>query len=449
MLPADDNGERRLQTNTYQSIGGLVRLVQTSVCTLYGCNPEDEQITQYSYWGKTKLPSSVTKTNGAGTLSQTVNYFYNIAGQLIREDGPLSGTGDATYYRYDDAGRKTWEIGPVNQAGYRVAKRYTYRAQDNQVKKVETGIASSTDISSMVVKQTKIISFNSNGLPIKTQVSAAGVVSAVTQTNYDSRNRELCTVTRMNSARFGALPSSACSLGLAGEYGDDRIVRKYHDTMSRLTKQISGYGTSAQGIDVEITYTDNGLVATRADGNGNTTSYTYDGMDRLRRTTFPDSSYEQYSYDASGNRTSWRKRDGKIFYDHYDAVNLKTYTDVPSEADIYYNYDGFGRQVQASRSGNTVNSSYDGLGRLKTSTTDGRTLTYAYDVANRRTRLTHPDGYYLTYSYDYSGALTSLKENGQVELAGYTYDNQGRMQRLDRGNGVDSTMAYDAPGQQL
>ncbi|MEX1221394.1 MAG: RHS repeat-associated core domain-containing protein [Idiomarina sp.] len=447
LLPPDSNGGQRLQTNTYQSISGVIRLVKTSVCGPSECGTEHEQITQYSYWGKTKLPTIVTKTNGVGTLSQMISYNYDSAGRVIKENGPLSGSGDATYYRYDTAGRKTWEIGPLNQAGYRVAKRYTYRAQDNQVKKIETGTVTSVSSTSLAVKTTKTVSFTTQGLPVKTQLSAAGTVEAVTQTTYDSRNRETCTATRMNPSQFGSLPSSACSLDTTGSFGQDRIVRKYYDALSRLTKQISGYATSAAGIDVEISYTDNGQMATRADGNGNITRYSYNGRDRLRRTTFPDNSYEQNSYDANGNRTSWRKRDGKVFTDYYDAVNLKTHTAVPSESNIYYSYDGLGRQTQVSRSGSaTVSSSYDGLGRLKTSTTAGRTLTYAYDNADRRTRLTYPDGYYVTYSYDSSGALTSLKENGQNELAGYTYDSLGRMQRLDRGNGVDSTMAYDAPG---
>ncbi|MBV9508927.1 MAG: RHS repeat protein, partial [Caulobacteraceae bacterium] len=36
------------------------------------------------------------------------------------------------------------------------------------------------------------------------------------------------------------------------------------------------------------------------DANGHTTSYTYDGFDRLSKATCPDASTESYAYDYDG-----------------------------------------------------------------------------------------------------------------------------------------------------
>jgi len=57
------------------------------------------------------------------------------------------------------------------------------------------------------------------------------------------------------------------------------------------------------------------------DGNGNKAGFAYDGYDRQSYWYFPDKTsvgsvsttdYEQYGYDAVGNRTSLRRRDGRV-----------------------------------------------------------------------------------------------------------------------------------------
>jgi YD repeat-containing protein len=64
----------------------------------------------------------------------------------------------------------------------------------------------------------------------------------------------------------------------------------------------------------------------------------YDAFDRLRRWILSSrtatgaadpNDYEEYLYDASGNRTSLRKRDGSILSYQYDALNRMTAKIVP------------------------------------------------------------------------------------------------------------------------
>lgn len=91
-------------------------------------------------------------------------------------------------------------------------------------------------------------------------------------------------------------------------------------------------------------------------------SMTYDGFDRQTRWTFPSKTtpgqvnaadYEAYGYDAVGNRTSFRKRDGSTLtytYDNLDRVTVKT---VPSRVglpathsrSVYSGYDVRGLQT--------------------------------------------------------------------------------------------------------
>jgi YD repeat-containing protein len=82
----------------------------------------------------------------------------------------------------------------------------------------------------------------------------------------------------------------------------------------------------------------------------------FDGHDRLARWVFPSTTraaafndaipaaalasagalnegdYEAYGYDAAGNRTSLRKRDGSVLSYAYDALNRMTVKTVPERA---------------------------------------------------------------------------------------------------------------------
>jgi len=444
--PADDSGKRRLTTNTYSTIGGISRLTKTSVCSTGDCGTEREAITQYTYWGLTGLPKTVTQTNGAGTLSAVTTYTYDAAGNLTVEDGPLPGTADAKYYRYDAAGRRTWEIGALNQQNKRVAKRFTYRDADDQVTHIETGTLTSPSDSHLIVSTTETRDYDNYGLLVSTQLASTLETKQLSQIDYDARNRPVCKVTRMNPLEFSSPPSSACSLDAEGDFGEDRIVKTDLDVLSRPIKITEGYGTLVEGVDQEISYTANGKVETRKDGNGNTTTYTYDGFDRLEKIRFPDWSYEQFSFDANDNRKTFRKRDGRTLSYTYDKLNRLSYTSVPYESNIDHNYDGLGNLSSITQGSRSLTYTYDGLQRQKTAQSGSHTLTYAYDLAGRRTKLTYPDGFYLTYAYDNAGGLTSIKENNLLTLVNYTYDTLGKVSALSRANNKTTYLGYDGIG---
>ena len=90
------------------------------------------------------------------------------------------------------------------------------------------------------------------------------------------------------------------------------------------------------------------------------------------------SDYEQYGYDANGNRTSLRKRDASTLTYSYDALNRMSVKVVPSRSgltaaqvrDVYYDYDLRGLMLKArfdSLSGDGVTSTYNGFGELTSS----------------------------------------------------------------------------------
>ena len=84
----------------------------------------------------------------------------------------------------------------------------------------------------------------------------------------------------MNSAEFGSLPSSACTLDTEGSHGKDRIVKTIYDAAGQVTQTKTALGATEEANEVTTTYTSNGQVATVTDGEGNKTTYEYDGHDR-------------------------------------------------------------------------------------------------------------------------------------------------------------------------
>ena len=246
---------------------------------------------------------------------------------------------------------------------------------------------------------------------------AAGAIRSFTQLSYDIMGRLDCTAVRMNPAQFGALAdSAACTLGVAGSDGPDRITKNLYDAAGQRLQLRVGLQTEAEAAEATWAYNLDGQVTAVTDGNGNRAELRYDGQGRQDRWTFPSAGgpagtvnagdYEQYGYDAAGNRTSLRKRDGSTLTYSYDNLNRMTVKVVPERTgltaaqtrDVYYGYDLRGLQTYArfdSASGPGIVNSYDGFGRLVATTadTDGtaRTLAYQYDADGGRTRITHPD----------------------------------------------------------
>ncbi len=475
--PADRHGKRRKTINEYESVGGVYRLKKERICSVLTsganetCGTATEQMTEYTYWGNTFLPATVKKTNGTGSLAAITTNSYDNAGRLLSSDGPLAGTGDAAYNRYDPVGRKTWEIGPQGASGStRPATLTTYRDADDQLLKVESGTVSSPTGTVLTAPiQTVDHSYNSKRLRTKSVVKGGSTQYAVTQYSYDARNQMECTAKRMNPAQFGSLPASACTLGTEGTMGPDRITKNTYDVLGRPIKTVGGYGVmngGAGNIEIELGYTANGQVSWRKDGNGNKTGYVYDSHDRNNYIYYPHKTSvgnyntadrDYFTYDTRGNVLWHYRRDNRRTYSDYDNAGRlwrKRYYDPAigwlSGEYIYYGYDGLGRATyerKVSDSGQGLTHTYDALSRLAstTDTTNGgsRTLSYQYDIAGRRTRVTHPDGVYFTYDFSPAGQVTAVKEYTSTNLVTYTYDGLGRATALNRANGKNTTLSYD------
>lgn len=356
---------------------------------------------------------------------------------------------------------------PSGQSNF-PATRYTYDSY-GRLQKVETGYLASCPTSSspsnwtgFQVGKTATYSYDANGHKALEQVTgfynySPGLTTNITQYSYDSYDRLACTAVRMNPS--ASLPASACTLSSQGSDGPDRITRNSYDSWSRLTQVQKALGTASQENYATYTYTADGLQQYITDADGNKSELTYDGFDRLAYWYFPSktsagsvdtSDYEAYGYDANGNRTSLRKRDGETITYQYDVLNRMSMKVVPTASeDVYYGYDLRGLMLYAlfgSTSGAGITNTYDGFGRLTstTSTMGGisRAVSEGHDNDGDRISVTFPDGNYFDYDYDGLDRLSDVRENGSTNVVSEGYSPYGMLSSETRG-GVTSSYGYE------
>jgi len=373
--------------------------------------------------------------------------------------------------RYDAMRRVVGTISPdPDGAGplHYPAVRNTYD-NDGRLIKVETGelstwqpetVVPSAWGSAFTVLRTLDTTYDGMDRKLTEKLSGTSVAHKLTQYSYDVVGRLQCTAVRMNTAAFGSLPSSACSLGTQGGDGPDRITKNSYDPVGQLTLVQEAVGTSVQRNQVTYTYTPDGKHQTVTDANGNKAQFEYDGLDRLQKWDFPSKTtpgvvntadYEQYGYDPNDNRTSLRKRDGTTISYTYDALNRMTLKSFPTGSlsnNVAYTYDFRNLMLSAIYpvSGAGISFTYDNAGRQLSSTntmTTSRTIQYQWDADGNRTRRTDPDGTYFDTHYDGLDRATVTRENAVTSLFTFSYDQLGRRAGITRANGTTTSYAYD------
>jgi len=377
-----------------------------------------------------------------------------------------------TGYRYSAGGLLTGVISPDPDGAGPLAfaaVRNTYSTA-GELEVVEVGellawqpeTVNPASWSSFTVFQIQRLGYDSMGRKVWERSESDGIKHELTQYGYDNMGRVECVAVRMNPTLSGSMPS-ACSQWLPnGTDGPDRITKTSYDSRGLPLQIVRAYGLALQQAYATYTYDANGMPETVTDANGNKSTMEYDGHDRVYRLYFPSptspgtsssTDYEQYLYDANGNKTSFRNRGGQTIGFTYDALNRMTFKNMPggSGSDVFSDYELRGLQLYArygSASGNGVTNTYDGFGRLSTSTINqtgpSRTVGYQYDSNGNKTRITHPDGNYFTYSFDGLDRIYQLKQNGSALLATAVYDSTGRRLQLRRGSNVTTTTySYD------
>ena len=119
--------------------------------------------------------------------------------------------------------------------------------------------------------------------------------------------------------------------------------------------------------------------------------------------------------DRNGNTTSLS----------YDSLNRLTTVTDPVSRHLYFSY-GSGTSLVS-----TVTSDF------------GTSLSYSYDVAGRLTQVTEPDSTTISFDYNGSNLITSVLDSNGHTLESHTYDSVGRGLTSSQAGGVNAvSIAY-------
>ncbi|EIC30148.1 RHS repeat-associated core domain-containing protein [Methylomicrobium album] len=437
--PADAGGVSPVTTYAYTGYtpsGFPTFYLPTAVTEKITAAASTTRTTAYNTANK-YVPQTVIADAGTGKLNLTTTYTYDAVGNLTQVNGPRTDVTDTVTTVYDKARRPTQithALGKLTQQAYDADGRLIRTAAQLGTQWLVT--CNTYTPGGKVLK-----AWGPGQTTAGTVCPAAAAPVPVTDYAYDDLDRL--------STRTENLPAAD---------GGNRITQTVYnadDSVQRVNKAV---GTGLAQSEATYTYSDNGLLRTVQDAKNNLTTYQYDGHDRQLKTFYPDKTtagvssagdYEQAAYDANGNVTSLRQRNGQSITQAYDNLNRLVSRTYPVAADnIGFSYDLLGRRTAANQSGYAISYSYDNAGRLTSTTAGGKTLNYQYDPAGNRTRLTWPEAaaFYVTTTYDALNRPTALLENGSVSLAGYAYDDLSRRTTVTLGNGTTTTYGYDAQG---
>jgi YD repeat-containing protein len=315
---------------------------------------------------------------------------------------------------------------------------------------------------------------HSSGAVINLAYDATGRVSTLTDHRqrrttfeYDGAKGTLAASTDSNGGRttysYRLDDGGAASLALTPVQRPNAIRSEFaYDTKGRLASHSLANGAQ----QVEHSYDSKGAVQA-TDGLGNTTSYKYDHLGIIARSTAPDGSSvtqifddrlnlvaeenesgnrRAYEYDSQGNLVKTIGRMGEVRELDYDRNHrLTSVTDATGRMK-QVDYDAKGNLVSVTEpDGSTRHYERDGQGNIAAFTNArGQRIEMTYDDEGRVLSKTDPDGTRATFQYDARGRL--LSTNSPDGTTTYEYDNGDRPSKVTYPGGESISYAYDAQG---
>lgn len=215
-------------------------------------------------------------------------------------------------------------------------------------------------------------------------------------------------------------------------------------TLDLRLGQLVQHGTPELPVDEVLGFGPDGFPL------GRTTRYTYDGLNRVVRTNYPDGSHTSTIYDAAGRVTGETDANGNTTTYEYDAAGRRTSRTDQNGRTTQYEYDALGRLTRVTDTLDGVTTyTYDEAGNKLTQTdAEGRTTKWTYDSQGRVLSRTLPVGQTESFTYDAAGnRLSHTDFNGQT--TSYGYDLNQRLTQVTYGDGTTERYTYDAVGNRL
>ena len=298
---------------TYDSAGRLIKEQETY--------DGGSSATAYIYDALGRLATD-TYYSGDGSYSRRSSYTYDASGNKLSETYSYNdGSSFTTYYTYDDAGRPLTE--GYDGDGYMYKYEYSYDADGNML---SSSYQTESDLYSYAYKTEYTYDADGNTLS-ETYSSSDGEMSTTLNT-FDADGNMLSS-DYMSSGGYGSL--------IEYEYGAGGLLIRESYSSSNGSGEVYRY-------DTEFEYDANGLMLLsrfRSDSSVSDTVYTYydNGEMRSRVTEYGDGSISYAEYDADGQPLEFGYVDGDYSETtaySYDALgNMLSYHSVMYGQEYY------------------------------------------------------------------------------------------------------------------
>ena len=453
-------------TSAYDGDGRVVSVTQPSY-TPPGSSSAITATTKYAYDEDGNL-TSATDPEG-----NTTSYAYDALGDLVSQTDPQL-TGQSApgvwNYTYDADGE---QLSGTSPAGAETQETYDYFgdvATATQDIRTSSGTQANTTSYTYDYRGDPLTVTTPDGVVTTNTydhlgelTSTANVYGNATSYDYDY----LGDVTHVNNpdqsfTAYGYDPAG--SLTSADEYGVPPAAPAIGNPLSTQS-----YGYDASGNQTSVT-----------DGNGHTTSYTYNAADELTSQVQPVSSSASdttsYGYDPAGDQTEVTDPRGNPTWTTYNSWSLpesviepataaattagdRTWTTAynadsqpatvtePGGITLSYGYDQMGEETSESGSGASAPTSsqtfgYDLDGDLTSATAPGGTDAFSYNDAGQLTATSGPSG---TASFGYNGDGLMTSRTDAAGTTDYTYDAADRLSSVaDPLTGSTLSYGYNA-----
>lgn len=371
----------------------------------------DGQTTVFKYDHHNLL--RVQKRNPGNKILSTTTYGYVSSGNLGLPISEKDGLGHVTYFGYDPDGNRDW----------------VKDANGNITTSVFTTLGKKWKVTDALLHTTRFDYDEWGRLILVTPPTGAPTATA-----YDG-NSNVISVTAPNG----------------------HVRSNDYDSDNRLVRSTNGHN------DI-ITYAydgnfQKGLVSSKTDNNGHTTTYAYTDRNEKRAVLYADGNVERWTYDPNGNMDSHTDANGAVIRSFYDSDNSLRQITYPNNVSTTFGYDPNGRRNDMRDGTGHTLWQYDGADRLTNIDSPQGSLLYDYDAANRRkfvqvfgtrnwaygydsgnrmTSLTNPFGETTRFGYDEVNHLTTQKNSTNL-ITRYDYDNNSRVTSVKWGPVEDPT----------
>ncbi|NOQ26942.1 MAG: PKD domain-containing protein [Bacteroidales bacterium] len=428
----------------------------SNIATTYNINKLVDNVTDPNGNTTSYEYNSFGDVNKVNTPSGSINISYNNIGMI---DTIQDRNGNKTTYNYDDYGNATKVTDPMG-----FTTNMSYDLNGNLISEIDKNGTETqyiydtkdrlSSIDDALGNQTQ---FTYNTLDQLISVTNA-IGNTITYTYTD--NGQVSTITDA----LGTISYTYDDTGIQTSITDalSNTTTTSYDLLDRATNFTDALGNSSQ-----INYNNAGQVTSVIDAGGNTTQYFYDELARITKVIDPLNGENSFTYDSNGNLLTIANARGNVTQATYNNQNFLLSKTSPAGNINTYSYDNEGNLIEKTDPNGevtsyTLDANYqlsslthsngaiytfvrNNLGQPLSMTNTNGTINFQYNVLGWISQSTDPFGQTIKYLYDEIGRRTNTIYP-ENDTVIWEYNTAGLIDKISDWKGNWSQRNYDAMG---